>query len=491
MCRFHVATLSLALLAGPAAGQVIPIRTPPIVRADGFELLPSARLGMGGVSIAFQDTLGDPWSNPATGARVRGARVFGSAIAYGVSDRAGGGTALPVGAIAGSGQWFAAGALAIQSVEPGRVGGFTDPVLEAGGEGRERDARPSRESMYAYALLGRSWPERGLSVGGSVVAARRHAVDGIGLLYGESERVEATGAVATYRLGLLGEWSGARSFEAVAVHSRTRMTHDVLYADWFWDPDTQFPAWEPREERNADEADVWGLQVVHARPLTAGWRIGFLGTANRVVYPGVPRYDAPSDGVTDVEGGRGEAHAYNLGVGVAGDAGLMRLGLDLVYEPILSRIRGEDAAGTTVDNRMRYSNGIVRIGAGREWRSEGGPSVVDARLGVSARLVDYRLAQFDHRQAAGRNEHARWVEWGPAWGGGIRLGDVEVRYYASMLQGTERPLAWAPQFVDCNDVCLASVAILPGPAPDDRVDTRAVTVVTQQVFVSVPLGGVR
>ena len=484
----------LVLAATPAAAQVIPDRVAPLVRADGFELLPSRQLGMGGVSIALGDTFGDPWSNPASAARITGARVFGSPIAYGVSARAGGGGALPVGVIGRSGPWFGAGAVALQTVQPGGTEPFTGPVLEEAPPLIEGGLEPARGSMYGFALLGRSWPERGLSLGASVVGARRHAVDGIGLLYADSHGLESSGVAATFRLGLLGEASDGRSFEAVAVHSRTRMVHDVTYAEWLWDPEAQMPTMTPREERNAEDADVWGLQLLHARPIAPGWRIGWLVTANLASHPAVPRYDNPRNGVTDIAAGRGETRAWNIGVGVARDDGPVSIGADLVYEPIRSLIRGEDGTGPTIENRIHYSNGIARIGAAREWRLARGLGVADARLGLAARLVDYRLAQVDHRQEAGRDEHRRWVEWSPTWGGGLRLGDVMVRYHASILYGTERPGVSTPRFHPCDECFFAEPAEsapLPGRVPGGALEPVAVTVVTQQLFVSVRVGGAR
>lgn len=487
MHRYQLATLSLALLAAlaaPVAGQIIPIRTAPLVRADGFDVLPSRHLGMGGVSIAFRDTLGDPSVNPATAGRMTGARAFGAPVAYGVTGNGGGGGALPVGVIGRAGGWFGAGAFAAQTVQPGELGGF-------GGFGPtfiEEEEAPSRGSTYGFALLGRSWADRGLSVAGSVLAGRRGAVDGIGLVYGESDRVASSGTVAAFRLGVVGEWSGGRSIEAVAVRSSTRMTHDVTYTDFFWDPETQQPTPRPREERYADEADVWGLHVVHSRPLAPGWRVGWLATANRVANPSIPRYDLPRNGILNISSGEGEAYAYDFGVGFARDGGPVRLGLDLLYEPIWTRLRGEDRTGAALENRIRFRNAVVRTGAGRTWQLKTPGSAIEAQVGVLTRLVGYQLTQLDHGRAEVRRHEDGWVEWTPTWGTVFRLGDVEVRYHGSIAYGTSRPGGAAPEPQPCFCVALE---ILPGPAPADRMAHGPVRVVTQQVLISVPVGKVR
>ncbi|MGH7676611.1 MAG: hypothetical protein ACREMV_15200, partial [Gemmatimonadales bacterium] len=110
----------LATLAGAASAQLITVKTVPIAQGDQFEIFPSQSRGMGGVSIARPDTLLDPFSNPATGVRLRGARFFGSPTFYSVSDEAGGGRTVPVGAFMGSGTWFAGVSLALQELAASR-----------------------------------------------------------------------------------------------------------------------------------------------------------------------------------------------------------------------------------------------------------------------------------------------------------------------------------------------------------------------------------
>src|SRR6267142_7104677 len=79
----------------PAVAQLIPIKTLPIAQGDQFQIFPSDNLGLGGVSIALPDLLGDPFTNPATTARLRGSRFFSAPTVYSLSDNAGGGRSLP------------------------------------------------------------------------------------------------------------------------------------------------------------------------------------------------------------------------------------------------------------------------------------------------------------------------------------------------------------------------------------------------------------
>src|SRR3712207_9208274 len=59
-----VALLS-SLPGSTAAAQLISIKTVPVAEGDQFGFFPSANLGMAGLSIALNDTLLDPFGNPA------------------------------------------------------------------------------------------------------------------------------------------------------------------------------------------------------------------------------------------------------------------------------------------------------------------------------------------------------------------------------------------------------------------------------------------
>src|SRR6478672_10663165 len=110
-----VATLPAALVT--ARGQVIAVKTAPIADGGQFAFLPSANLGMGGLSIALPDSSLDPFSNPAKGAWLKGTRVFGAPTFFTVTRKAGGGLTLPLGASVSSGAWFTQFAVAMQDID--------------------------------------------------------------------------------------------------------------------------------------------------------------------------------------------------------------------------------------------------------------------------------------------------------------------------------------------------------------------------------------
>src|SRR6185295_7489554 len=251
-CRMtmRVVSLSIVLLtvAATAPAQSIPIQTVPLVPADQFDIFPSHTLAMGGVSIALPDTLHDPFVNPAKGARVRSARFFTSPTLYHVSRDAGAGRTLPLGVLGRAGSWFGGLAVALQQVDashpPSRslnpplpFAGTADPSANTivPGPTNLAPAPDTHGNALAFALLGTTLPGSGVSLGGSVSWAKLRALDGVDLLYPGSARVNQYGETVDARLGLLKEWEGDRSFEAIVLHERFRMTHDVTFLDTFWD----------------------------------------------------------------------------------------------------------------------------------------------------------------------------------------------------------------------------------------------------------------
>lgn len=492
----------LAAATGTAAAQLISMRTVPIARADRFAFLPSRHLGMGGVSLALADTLSDLAVNPATGARLTGARFFASPVVYSVSENAGGGRALPVGVIARSGSWFAGGAVAFQMVDAAQPGFGGGVVLDAGDGFRTTAAQvgdPSRAhgNGFAFATLGKVWPGTGLSVGGSVLVARRAAVDGVDLLYSESGIVDQSGHAVDVRLGLLKEWGASGTLEALALYSRSRMTHDVAYFDPFWDPATQRTVLRTRSEQERDATHVWGLHLAYERPLTAaGWRIGWIATANRMTYPDVPSVAISSTNVPNVPWNPGHAQAYNIGVGLSRTNDLTQFGIDAFLEPIWSHTWSEaetptatrlghtiPAGGTTVENDFLFSNALFRMGVGHELVLGDEETAAGVQLGLAVRRMHYWLAQYDFVQAAGRNEEEEWMEWTPTWGLSVRFPAWEIRYHGLMTSGTKRP------GVVRRVGFFVAEPSLGGPfLPGRPLQLGGVSLVTHQVSVSLPLG---
>ncbi len=501
----RVVSLSVVVLAvaGTASAQSIPIQTVPLVPADQFDIFPSLTLAMGGVSIAVPDTLHDPFVNPAKGARLRAARFFSAPTFYSVSHDAGAGRTLPLGIFSTAGTWYGGLALALQQVDashpsspsvnfPGTFDSsfrVTSPLpsgvpdLSTGSE--------SHGNALAFALIGKELPGSGLSVGGSIGWAKLRALDGVDLLYPGSRRVDQSGETFDARLGVLKEWAGDRSFEAIVLHERFRMTHDVTFLDVFWDPGTQQFLQTLRLERNRDFSKRWGVQVKYERPLAASeWRIGWLATANRISQPNTPNSD-----LLNIPQDPGRATAYELGVGVSRAYGPSVFGMDVVYQPIWSTTWAEaqtpvvtlgggtiPVGGRTVENGFHFSNALIRIGVSREVTLGPLTRTAALQLGLAVRSVHYNLAQQDHVEAVTRHLGESWLEWTPTWGLSFRFPELELRYRGRVSHGTDRLVASNP-----NGFVVADVA--PGffPPVGSAMTLDGVHVVTHQFSVSLPL----
>lgn len=513
---------ALFWFATSASAQIIPIKTIPIAQGDQFQLFPSNNLGMGSISIALVDTLRDPFVNPATTARLRGSRFFGSPTVYSLSGRAGGGRSLPVSVLAQRANWYGGLGFVLQQVDPSRppqnggvvivdapplpssrIRGETPPLPPVGGvpigsvRGPDLSARGNK---YAFGMVGRTFPQSKLSIGASALWTGLHALDGVDLLYAGSRRVAQSGHALDLRVGALKEWPserGARALEAIVVHNRFMATHDVLYADLFWDPNTQQFLESARNERNFDHTVTWGTQLQYSMPLGApGWRLGWLAIANRASHPKIPNYEIAN--VPGIPRDPGYTSAYNFGIGASKVLGPSTFGIDAVFEPIRSYTWADaptalvtaagdtiPAGGKTIENRFRFSNALMRIGVGRAFRLEGDGQSVTLQLGLMTRSIDYRLRQVDNVTLLQRAVRTRWLEYTPTWGFSLRFPEIEIRYSGRVTKGAGRPGGFGGFIAGFRDVALAGGTIL--AAPTGPLNLTDVNTSTHQLSVSLPL----
>ncbi|MBI2073684.1 MAG: hypothetical protein HYT81_11770, partial [Gemmatimonadetes bacterium] len=353
----------------------------------------------------------------------------------------------------------------------------------------------SHGNQYAFAMVGRTVPAARLSLGGSVFLAGLHAIDGVDLLYAGSQGVAQAGHAVDARVGVLKEWDGDRSLEALVLYSRLRMTHDVTFLDWFWDPATQQSRPKARLDQNRDYSDVWGLHLEYERPLSvAGWRIGWLATANRMSHPKLPNYEIRS--VQVIPRDPGTSYAFNAGLGIARTHGPATFGIDVIYEPIWSHTWADaegptatrtggtiPASGMTIENHFRFSNALVRMGVTRDLGQ-----TADFQLGLVVRSIQYRLNQDDHVQVSSRSLREHWVEWTPTWGFGLRFPEVEIRYQGRVANGTGRPgVVPEPrggfELADATARVASNILV----APTGPLTLGEVKVVTHQISLSVPI----
>lgn len=505
-----VAVPLLSFISPAARAQLIPIKTIPIAQGSQFEIFPSSNLGMADASIALPDSIGDPYVNPATTARLRGSRLFIAPTVYSVSGDAGGGRSLPFALLARRGDWFGGLALALQQVEPSRPPqqGFGGPVALTPPPGGNFDpgvgtvpgnSASAHGNGYAFGMIGRAFSASNLSMGASVTWTGLHALDGVDMLYNGSRRVTQTGNALDLRVGALKEWPGergSRSLEAIVVHNRFSTTHDVLFADLIWDPNQQIFREEARVDTNYDRTKTLGAQLQYQIPLaTPGWRIGWLATVNRSTHPKVPNYEIGNVGV--IPGEPGQSYAYNFGIGVSKVLGPARFGVDAIFEPIRSYTWADATAPTPtlngdtlapgakmIENRFAFSNALLRIGVGRDLDLQGMSKAIGLQLGLVLRSISYQLEQTDHVQLTQRALETGWIEWTPTWGLSLRFPELDIRYQGRVTKGAGRP-GGNFFFVGQRDLALSNGMILATPSgPLSLVD---VNTTTHQISLSLPL----
>jgi hypothetical protein len=427
-----------------------------------FDVLPSDRSGMANVSIALDDTLLDPFANPAKAARVRFGQLSVAPFFHSMSDSRGGGKTLPISGSGSFGNWGVAGLVALQSLDRARLT-WNAPVSER-----------TASNRYLMGILSRKLGGD-LALGASAYWADLGAEQGIDQLYSGSDRIQQQGSSADVRLGLTKQWSGERVFEAIVLRNRFDMTHDVHFPERFqWAPPNRVDTLAERSEHHRDHTTRWGAHTEYTQPIgTEGWRIGFLGTVNRLSHPKIPDYRIEE--MRTVPRDPGHSWAWNAGVGLSRIAGNSTFGIDLVLEPIYSTTWAEAAndtvsangttiprGGHTVDNRFRFSNSSVRFGFGQDWgMRDDSTSRMGVQFGLGLGEVKYRLWQTDLVRDTSRVQDEHWMEWTPTFGFRWRGPVVEFRYTFTLTCGS------GGECLGCPFACGDDVSIAPPSSPGD------------------------
>lgn len=423
-----------AAMLAPAGGdaQVVTPKTLPVHQADQFFIFPSSRAGMANVGIAVDDSLLDPFANPARATQVGNSLVFGAPFRHSISGSRGGGRTLPFGAIWSGGDWAGSGLVALQQLD------------RAGAARWGPNSQRTATNQYAAASLARRVRD-GMSIGASVYWADLGAIDGVDLLYAGSDTIRQEGSVSDFRLGLTKEWADGRALDVVATHSRTDMTHDVHFTTWSWDPAISSPTIATREEHNVDRTHIWSGHARFQRPLgTQGWRMGWIATATRLSHPKIPNYE-----IMNVPRDPGTTWGYNAGIGVSHTEGNTTFGFDAVLEPMFSETWADaerDTAtvsggtipkgGRTVENEFRFNNAILRFGFGNDPPRPDAGVALGYQLGVGVHSIRYRLYQQNHVLENDRRQTEQWMEWAPTFALRFRSRAYDLEYAFRMTCGT-------------------------------------------------------
>jgi hypothetical protein len=485
VCRALTTFLLLLALPTAAAAQFIGLKTLPVATGDQFLIFPSENLGMGNVSIALDDALLDPFVNPAKTSRITQSLVFATPTFYSISNDAGNARSLPAGALFNAKGWFGGGLVALQHLERQEFFGAVPQNLLS-----ERAAT----NKYAYLNFGRLFPA-GLSLAGSVFYADLMAVDGVEHLYAGAVGIDQWGSMADFRLGLTKEWAGGRVAEAVILHNRFDMDHEVTYLDWVLVDSLPWEEWESasREQRNRDVTRTWGLHLGYVQPIgISGWRVGGIFTVNQKSHPKIPSYVleyVPEEPPKDP----GNSTALAFGVGFSRSTEHTTFGIDLVYQPAFSdtwaeadsaveTVQGDTipAGGKIIENTFRFENALLNLGVTQR------VGIAAFQLGLQVRAYDYRLDQWDVVEEAGRRQNEQWTEWTPSWGVSVRFTGLEVRYLGRVTTGTGRPGVARSGISGTGQLDFTADTDIVW-APDAPLTLLDASVMTHQLSVSVPI----
>ncbi|MEQ1690812.1 MAG: hypothetical protein ABMA00_05970 [Gemmatimonas sp.] len=483
-----IASLSLlASVVGSTLGaQTISPRTVPVQMGQQFDIIPSDRAAMGGVIIALDDALLDPFVNPAKATRIKSGMLSVAPYFHSQSEARGGGRTLPLSGIATSGKWAFGGLFALQQLDRTQLT-WNAPLSER-----------SASNQYVTGMIARSL-RNGFAVGASAYLATLEAEQGVDQLYSGSDRILQDGSAADVRVGVTRQWGEGRNFEAILLRSRFDMTHDVHWPAFtrFTAPNVFTPVAE-RSEHNRDHSTTWGAHSEFSRPVGAdGWKLGVLGTVNRLSHPKIPDYRI--NDVITVPRDPGHTWAYNAGVGMSRIIGSATFGFDVVMEPMYSTTWAEAArdtvtargvtilkGGHTVDNTFRFSNSLMRFGFEHMAPASDSGTHFGVQFGLGVNSIRYRLWQTDQVRDSSRLQREQWMEWTPSLGFKLRSTGYEIRYALSMTCGAGGSCMPCP--LACgSDVTAASSPVRDGgviAAPTAALRFNGGRVTTQRLTIS-------
>ena len=460
------------------SAQLINLKSIPVATGEQFLLFPSNNFGMGGVSIALRDELYDPYINPVKGANISGAWLYSSPVHYNISDDFGSGTSLPMGAMFRSEKMFGGVTLAYQSIKTAPTAGWW-----WGGNNQTLSDR-AKDNYYLYGMGGMKLSGSS-SIGASIFYAGLSALDGVDLLYANSEKIDQSGHLYNVRVGYSANIRDRRSYELLLIHSSIDMQHDVFYRTGTWNFNTWIPG--PRTEINLDETRTWGIHagyVEHLQP--SDWNIGGILTFNYKTHPKIPNYE-----IMNIPRDPGDTWAYNIGIGASKQVDFTTFGFDLIFEPIWSNTWADTeipietqsgkiipAGGKTVENDFRFLNYLVRMGISRELDSFG------FQLGLQMRTIGYHLEQTNFVEEFDREQWERWNEWTLNWGLLFKFSEFQLRYIGQAVTGTGRPGVgggW-PEF-GIRTFAAGDFIV----APSGDLTLQDAVVMTHQLVVMIPM----
>lgn len=461
--------ISLSLIQCLSA-QFISVKTVPVANGNQFLIFPSENLGMGGVSIAVNDYMLDPFINPAKGSWFKNSYLFVTPAFNSISNELGSSKTLPLGMIFTTESYFGGAIYSFQQIKSSRPDQMGFLSLKS-------DTRIT-ENNYFYGMIGKKVNEFNTSIAASVFWADLTAIEGVNLLFLNSREIDQFGKMLDLKVGVFHETEQDRKVELLFLYNRLDMTYKV--ASNFWFTNTSYT-------KHLDKTNTFGLHLGYVQPfLRKHWSIGGILTGNWKSHPKIPDYD-----IMNIPRDPGNSWAYNFGIGLSKKSELATVGIDLIYEPIWSNTWSDALESIisrtgetihpgekTVDNDFRFSNVMLRMGFKTHQRPVG------LQLGIQMHRFHYWLEQENFIEAIQRHQKENWTEWTISWGLDLYLTDIQLSYTGRMLLGTGIPSVLNNDF-RLNDFAVAKSDFL--VAPNGQLLLKEEHVLFHQIIISVPL----
>ena len=461
----------LFLFISICSSQLISVKSVPLATGSQFDIYPSESFGMGGISIAFDDTYKDPFCNPVCGRKIQKSTVFCLPTFYTDSEQENFNKSLPVALLYRHAEWFSGFCLSLQEINN------QSKINNMWWISSEKLSSRSRKNHYIHLFAGREVIKHTTYLAGSFFLSDLNAVDGIDYLYTNSTGIEMEGNIHDYRLGLSHIFENHHTVELLLLYHRFNMTHDVVYFYWPFD-DT---------EKYEDHTNTWGGYLRYLYPfINNSWQIGSIMTMNYKTHPKIPNYD-----LMNIPRDPGDSYAYNFGIGIAKSTDSLRFGIDMIYEPIWSNTWAEALSNTysitgkiiapgekTVINDFQFYNYHLRAGFGSQGR------IIGIQLGITMRSVNYRLKQDDFILERKRNVEENWFEWDFTWGLLLKLSGFNFHYQGKVSYGQGRPGIDTNNRISYASVGMQSDIIL---APAGDLTLAETAILTHRIMIDVPL----
>jgi hypothetical protein len=481
ICRQRIINILIVLIIPTmVSAQLIPIKTIPVATGDQFLIYPSENLSIAGLSIAVDDSLLDPFVNPARGNMIRGSKIVSIPSSYTISDDLGSAQTLPLAVLSRSENWFGTVSLAIQEVTPS----IDNSEIYANGNG-------VLGNYYLTASIGRQLAGSDLSMGLSFSWARLKSIGGVEYLYGNANRIEQNGKMLDMRLGMVAELGENKTLESTVVYNRYDVTHLTQQnIPWFRFMDDRMFTPLPNQEENQDKTHTLGLDIGYTQPFfDSGWQLGGLATINYKTHPKIPNYT-----LMNIPRDPGDTWAYNIGIGLAKVHKGSVVGIDFIYEPIWSHTWADagvpiesgdkiiiEANQKTVDNYFTFSNWILRVGLRVKEISQ----AID--LGFEVHNISYDLLQKDYRVNSRRSQYEQWYEYTFSLGFNLYFKPFQIGYQGRATLGTGIP-STRLMFANIGDERAMSFSADFLPAPNGPLGVREAIVLSHRIMIAIPIG---